>query len=134
MYIKTLNNLYDYLDAYVFTKQARINVSIQNLYITNCVSYPQTQDKKINRKDLESLQTLLNIKFTHIKTTSDHNSIYGPFRPTNFPANLQNYQFTDLELFLHELITDSNIAWLTNTPLSDLRDQTMDIKTFETLI
>ena len=37
------------------------------------------------------------------------------------------------EAFLYELITDSNIAWLTGKNLSDLRDQSNDIETFKEL-
>ena len=79
---------------------------------------------------------LLNIKSTPIQPTyKDHLALYGPIRPLNFPSNLKkNYNFSDLELFLHELITYSSIAWLMERPLNELRNQIDDINQVKSLL
>lgn len=107
--------------------------SIQHLYEKKTISYPRTMDTKINEPDLENLKSLLNIPNTKRLSVSDFSSIYGPIRPIKFPVDTKNETFSDIEYFLHELITDSTIAWLQDKPLSEFRNQIDDIETYKKL-
>ena len=109
----------------------KLVTSLQSLYTLKLISYPRTHDRTISKKDLESLEHLLNIQNSRISTDSGFKSIFGPIRPLQIPKPSIN--MNQIESFLYELITDSNIAWLMGKDLSDLRDQSNDIETFKEL-
>lgn len=127
MYLFRLSDFTIYLNLN-FDDAKIIHAALQSLYEKKSLSYPKTLDTKISPSDLTKLLKLLNINSTPIKPTyNNHLALYGPIRPVNFPSNFQkDYDFTDLELFLHELITDSSIAWLMNKSLDEFRDQNID--------
>lgn len=109
----------------------KLVTSLQSLYTLKLISYPRTHDRAITKKDLESLEHLLNIQNSRTSTDSGFQSIFGPLRPLQIPKPSIN--MNQIEAFLYELITDSTIAWLMGKDLSDLRDQSNDIETFKKL-
>ena len=124
----TIIELIEYLGE---DNNKKLVASLQSLYTLNLISYPRTHDRTITKKDLESLEHLLNIQNSRISTDSGFKSIFGPLRPLQIPRPSIN--MNQIETFLYELITDSNIAWLMGKDLSDLRNQSNDIKTFKEL-
>ena len=121
----TIDELIKYLGE---DNNKKLVTSLQSLYTLKLISYPRTHDRAITKKDLESLEYLLNIQNSRVSTVSEFQSIFGSIRPLQIPKPSINMSQT--EAFLYELITDSNIAWLTGKNLSDLRDQSNDIETF----
>lgn len=133
--LATNTDICKYLNIIDSTSIDLITQSLQKLYQHNLISYPRTLDKNINNNDLESLERLLNIRKTTIQSSNNHYSIFGPIRPIAFPVDSNNISvFSKLDLFLHELITDNSIVWLSNIELSNLRDQDQDIEYFTNLI
>lgn len=124
----TIDELIKYLGE---DNNKKLVTSLQSLYTLELISYPRTHDRTITKKDLESLERLLNIQNSRISPDSGFKSIFGPLRPLQIPRPSIN--MNQIETFLYELITDSNIAWLMGKDLSDLRNQSNDIKTFKEL-
>ena len=124
----TIVELIEYLGA---DDNKKLVTSLQSLYTLELISYPRTHDRAITKKDLESLEYLLNIQNSRVSTVSGFQSIFGPLRPLQIPRPSIN--MNQIETFLYELITDSNIAWLMGKDLSDLRNQSNDIETFKRL-
>ena len=124
----TIDELIKYLGE---DNNKKLVTSLQSLYTLELISYPRTHDRAITKKDLESLERLLNIQNSRISPDSGFKSIFGPLRPLQIPRPSIN--MNQIETFLYKLITDSNIAWLMGKDLSDLRNQSNDIKTFKEL-
>lgn len=125
----TIIELIEYLGE---DNNKKLVASLQSLYTLNLISYPRTHDRTITKKDLESLERLLNIQNSRISPDSVFKSIFlCPLRPLQIPRTSIN--MSQIETFLYELITESNIAWLMGKDLSDLRNQSNDIKTFKEL-
>ena len=124
----TIDELIKYLGE---DNNKKLVTSLQSLYTLKLISYPRTHDRAITKKDLESLEYLLNIQNSRVSTVSEFQSIFGPIRPLQIPRLSIN--MNQIETFLYELITGSNIAWLMGKDLSDLRNQSNDIETFKRL-
>ena len=124
----TIDELIKYLGE---DNNKKLVTSLQSLYTLKLISYPRTHDRAITKKDLESLEYLLNIQNSRVSTVSEFQSIFSPIRPLQIPRPSIN--MNQIETFLYKLITDSNIAWLMGKDLSDLRNQSNDIKTFKEL-
>ena len=78
----TIIELIEYLGE---DNNKKLVASLQSLYTLNLISYPRTHDRTITKKDLESLERLLNIQNSRISPDSGFKSIFGPLRPLQIP-------------------------------------------------
>ena len=65
----TIIELIEYLGE---DNNKKLVASLQSLYTLNLISYPRTHDRTITKKDLESLERLLNIQNSRISPDSGY--------------------------------------------------------------